>query len=494
MAESRSAINRRTFMGAMAGVGAAACAAPAVLTRSRALTGKPNIIIILSDDQGYQDLSSYGHPTLSTPNIDSIGEQGVRFTDFYSGYCICSPARACLMTGSWAPRVMPGMNGNFTSTKWLNTSEFSLPKLLKGQGYATFGAQKWHLGGCSQTDHGFDTWEGGSAGDVDRTKIAIDNTIAWINTHKSEPFFAYVALTCPHEPLKKGSYQADVEDMDTQVGRLLDYLDTNGLTDSTMVIFYSDNGPWQDACEQLNIDPEWCTWEYEGGSALPLRGEKFDAYEGGMRVPCVVRWPEAIPAGITCTEIATALDFYPTFANLLSAAVPCAMDIDGTRKDWVIDGKDISPLLTNETGATTPHEAIFYYDVAHIRRAVRAGNWKWHFSKYELYDLSTDIGETTNLYSERSDVLDAIRPLVNAHHVSIGNDTRPYGSSSSPSYTPVFDCVNNTRARYRPARPLAVPSAAAGRDLLGRRRPAGGSAAGVVVDPATRRSRVRAIR
>ena len=495
MADERLAMDRRRFMGAMAGVGAAAFAAPAVLTRST-YTGKPNIIIMLSDDQGYQDLSSYGHPSISTPHIDSIGEQGIRFTDFYSGFCVCSPARACLLTGSYAPRVglYRALGGGQTANQGLNTDEVSLAKLLKGQGYATFGVQKWHLGSKTHfgpSAHGFDTWA--SAAESDRSKNAIDATISWIDSHKSAPFFAYVAFTCPHERLIKGSYAADVEDMDTHVGRLLDYLDMNDLTSNTLVIFYSDNGPWADACEQLSVTD--CTWHYEGGSALPLRGEKFDAFEGGMRVPCVARFPGGIPAGITCSEIATGMDFYPTIANMVGAPIPCALTMEGEEKEWVIDGKDIMPLLTGQSGAVTPHETVFYYDIWAQMRAVRAGKWKWHFQDRLLYDLEADIGETTNLYADESAqaVRDAIVPLVTEHRNSIRSLSRPVGDSSNPPprYTANFDCVSNTTARYRPARRLTAPGSAGITDLMGRMRPPVRSSPGIVVDPNTGRARVR---
>lgn len=494
MAYTDTRVSRRSFLCGAAAMGTAGALAPSLLARGLGPSSSPNLIVILTDDQGYGDVGCYGSTTVATPRIDQMASEGTKFTSFYVGASICSPARACLLTGSYGARVR--IYQSIPSGDSLNPNEYTLAQVLKSRGYATCGIGKKHLGGefGNGSRYGFDEWRGEVA-DETRADSCATQAISFINAHSTEPFFLYVAHTSPHVPLHEGNYVNAVEAIDASVGRILDAVDAAGISDNTCVVFYSDNGPWLDPCADMNVNP--CTPEYEGGDAGPLRGGKFGCYEGGHRVPCIMRWPNTIPAGAVCDEMATGMDFYPTWASLTGAQIPVTVRFQsGAERPWVLDGKDIYPLMTAQPGATTPHETYAYYQLWQMLQsadycgAIRSGNWKLHPQRSELYNLATDVGETTNLYNTETAAKDAMLDYYRLHIPEMRENYRPvYRISDIPEpYTAVLGSVSTSPSRYRPARTVLPQLPTATYDLMGRGRPAGAS--GIRVTP---RGRHRAV-
>ena len=350
----------------------------------------PNIIIFFTDDQGYQDVGCFGSPLIKTPNFDRMAKEGMRFTNFYSAAPVCSPSRAALLTGCYPPRV------GVPRVLWpddkigLDPKEVTIAELLKAKGYVTACIGKWHLGDKPEflpDQQGFDSYLGipysndmtinpkvqiskdvvyreGVSQETIRTKplgsgkvplmrdgkvieYPVDQTlltkkytseaIRIITENKNKPFFLYLAHTMPHIPLHaseqfngkspRGLYGDVIEELDWSMGEILKTLKTLNLDENTLVIFTSDNGPW-------NLK------DGQGGCAAPLRGFKFDTYEGGMREPMIARWPGKIPAGTVCQEVAGTIDILPTIAWLTGSAHP----------EKTIDGKNIWPLLSGKRG------------------------------------------------------------------------------------------------------------------------------------------------
>ena len=430
----------------------------------------PNFVIIFTDDQGYQDIGCFGSPLIATPHLDQMAAEGTRFTSFYSANSVCSPSRAALLTGCYPTRVgIPGVLFP-RHTVGLNPDEITIAELLKEKGYATACFGKWHLGHKPKflpTRQGFDTYfgipysndmtidpEAEFANDavlreemtIERvrsekpkknwvplmqdekvveypadqttlTKRYTDLAVRFIVDNKEKPFFLYLPHTMPHIPLfasdefkgksKRGLYGDTLEEIDASTGRILETLKTQGIDDNTLVIYTSDNGPWK-----LN--------KGRGGSAHPLRGYKFSTYEGGMRVPCIMRWPGQIPAGQTCSEIASTIDLLPTFAELTGIQPPA---------DRIIDGKSISTLIRNPQTSKSPHSAYFYCKGQNLQ-AVRRGKWKLRIEKKvtQLFDLEADISESKNIAEQNPQLVDELSLLLKSYQQQIKENARPAGS------------------------------------------------------------------
>ncbi|MCK4750779.1 MAG: sulfatase, partial [Bacteroidales bacterium] len=409
---------------------------------------KPNVILIFCDDLGYGDLGCYGSDVNNTPNLDLMAEKGMRFTDFYSAAPVCSPSRAALMTGCYPKRVGLG----FGQSRWvlfpgdsvgLNPEEMTIPKMLQTQGFNTGMLGKWHLGDQPEflpTNNGFDSYFGipysndmepdlssfkcpplpvllnGKVVDtepnqVSLTGIFLEKAKEFIYENRDHPFFLYFSHFYVHTPIyvpfpflkasKNGPYGAAVEYIDYCTGEIINTLKELGIDDNTLIIFTSDNGS--------NLQ--------NGGSNGYLRGDKGSTWEGGMREPCIVRFPGKIPADKTCNEIATTMDLLPTFAGLAGTKPPA---------DRIIDGRNIWPLMAGEKNAKSPHKAFYYYQIDQLQ-AVRSGPWKLHLplktkrrnwgkpipnSPLQLYNLDSDIAEKNNVADKNPDVVKRLLTLA----------------------------------------------------------------------------------
>ena len=434
---------------------------------------KPNFVVIFTDDQGYQDVGCFGSPDIRTPRLDAMAAEGMKFTSFYA-QPICGPSRAALMTGCYPMRVAE--RGHTKQVHpILHSDEITVAEVLKPQGYATACFGKWDLAKHAQagffmdlfpTRQGFDYFYGTPTSNdrianlyrneeliEPKTNLATltrrytDEAIHFIEKHIDEPFFVYIPHTMPHTKLdasphfkgksKRGLYGDVIEEIDFNVGRILDAIRKNGIEKKTYVLFTSDNGPWliknkDHADGHLKRD--------HGGSAGPLRSGKVSTFEGGLRVPTILWGPDRVPAGTTCDKIASTLDVLPTFAALAGAKIP-----DGR----VIDGEDITHLFHGEFGEANPDKAFFYYLRVHLQ-AVRQGQWKLHlprekepigaapfsknthiapsdrvgFEKPFLVDLNNDIGETTDVSDQHPDVVKRLLALAETMREDLGDYDR----------------------------------------------------------------------
>ena len=432
---------------------------------------RPNFILINCDDLGYGDVGCYGSRFNRTPALDRMAAQGVRFTDFYMASPVCSPSRGSMMTGCYPPRIgfdvfntasnpnvprpvnswvlFPGSPGG------LGPGEITVASLLRERGYATKIVGKWHCGDQPEflpTRHGFDSYfglpysndMGIQASHPDRPPLPlledeqpielqpdqrsltiryVEHCVRFMRANRDRPFFLYLAhmhVHLPHYPPQtflrrsiNGPYGAAVECIDWSVAVILHELKALGLDDRTLVVFTSDNGSRGD----------------RGGSNRPLRGRKGQTWEGGIRVPCIARWPGRVPTGAECREVATAMDFLPTFAALAGAAAP---------EDRIIDGRDILPLLAGEAASRSPHEAFFFYQADRLN-AVRSGPWKLHVGcdgqpVRELYNLDDDVGETRNVIDSHTDVAARLEKLIDACREDLGDSmTGAKGANRRPA-------------------------------------------------------------
>lgn len=453
MQQPEEPLDRREFLALLAG-GAAAASFPRLAFADPPEGRKlPNIVIILTDDQGYQDAGCFGSPKIKTPRLDKMAKEGTRFTSFYVPAPVCTPSRAGLMTGCYPLRVgLPRVLFPKSRTG-INADETTMAEMLKTRGYATACIGKWHLGHLPPflpTRHGFDRYYGipysndmrpcplmrgekiieQPAKQATLTERYTGEAVRFIAENKARPFFLYLPHTMPHVPLhvserfkgksERGLYGDVIECIDWSTGKILDALEEHGVDNNTLVIFTSDNGPW-------------LVKGKNGGSALPLRGAKATVWEGGMRVLCIMRWPGRIPAGKVCDELATTMDLFPTIARLAGANVP---------RDRTIDGKDIWPLMAATAGAATPHEAFYYY-AGNRLGAVRSGKWKLHFPRGSrrkgkkarppaLYDLEADIGEKKNVAAEHADVVARLTKLAKEFDAALRKNRRPPGRAAAP--------------------------------------------------------------
>ena len=450
-----------------------------------ALAEKPNVVFILADDLGYGDLGCYGAKDIRTPNLDRLAREGTRFTDFYVAQPVCTASRAALFTGCYSNRV--GMAGalNHTSATGLHPAEQLLSELFKAQGYATAIHGKWHLGHRPPflpTRRGFDEWAGlpysndnGPLHPVTRgipalpwyenervaeldpdqsqfTRRITERAVGFIERNKDSPFFLYVPHIMPHVPISasasfqgasaRGLYGDVVEELDWSVGEIMAALRKHGLDDRTLVFFASDNGPF-------------LSYGEHAGSAGPLREGKLTTFEGGVRVPCLVRWPGRVPAQRVNGEMASTMDWYVSLAKLIDAKLPAAK----------VDGVDLTPLLLGKTGAKG-REVFWYYSGDELQ-AVRQGDWKLHLpheylvvaaepgrggkpSNYDrlqpesielsgirgiasrhgyrvekiglaLYDLRHDPGETNDLAAHRPEIVERLQRVAAAARADLGD-------------------------------------------------------------------------
>lgn len=438
---------------------ASLAAAPALAQRRTKL---PNIVLIFADDLGSGDLSCYGHPTIRTPHLDRLAADGIRFTQFYSAAPLCSPSRAALMTGRYPVRsginfvLFPDSQGG------LPDSELTIAQLLKQQGYATQIVGKWHLGHLPPylpTRHGFDHYfgipfsndmslttnvvydevarkRGGPPrpprameryrtlpgiplmrdeqvleSDPDQTQLTARYTAEATGFLRKaaaakQPFFLYFAHTMPHVPLfaserfrgksRGGLFGDTVEELDWSVGEIRKTLAELKLEQDTLILFTSDNG----ATVQLG--------DY-GGSNGPLREGKGTTWDGGYREPFIASWKSRIAPGRVSGDVASTLDIFPTLARLAGATAP---------KDLALDGRDLAPLLWENTGR--PQADFFYYHAGALH-GMRRGPWKLRFpnpaqpEKVELYHLESDVAERFNVAAHHADLVAQMRDAIATH-------------------------------------------------------------------------------
>lgn len=458
----------------------------------------PNVVVILADDLGYGDLACFGNKKLKTPHIDRLAANGTRFTNFYVSQPVCTASRASLLSGCYANRVSMAGALNHQSKTGIHPNEKLLSELLKAKGYATACYGKWHLGDRAPflpTKRGFDDFAGlpysndngplhptvpglpalpfyRGAKVIERdpdqgkfTKRFTDLAVQFIAAHKDEPFFLYLPHVMPHVPIfasaefkgksAGGAYGDVVEELDWGVGEVLAALKKHDLEKNTLVLFLSDNGPF-------------LSYGSHAGSAGPLREGKLTTYEGGVRVPCIARWPGKVPARV-CDEPLMTIDLLPTLCKLAGADLP----------KLKIDGKDIGPVLFDEAGAKCPHDAYYFFAGDELH-AVRSGKWKLHVPheyltvngptrtdgkpanhgnqkpeamsasglrgiasrhgyKVEkqplaLYDLTADPGEKTNVADKHPDIVKRLTALADAARTELGDSlTGVKGKGVRPS-------------------------------------------------------------
>ena len=438
----------------------------------------PNFIIVYADDLGYADIGSFGATGYQTPNLDRLAAEGIRLTNFYVAQAVCSASRAALLTGCYPNRV--GIQGalNHTAQHGINADEMTIAEVLKQRGYATAIYGKWHLGHHKQflpTRHGFDEYFGLPYSndmwprhpqqrnfypdlpliegdqivklDPDQTQLTTwytERAVSFIERHKDKPFFLYVPHTMPHVPLfvsdkfkgktARGLYGDVIAELDWSVGQILNAVKRAKLDDNTLVIFTSDNGPWM-------------SYGNHAGSPGRLRECKGTAFEGGVRVPFVARWPGQILKGAVNHLPAMTIDLLPTLARLAGAPIST---------ERIIDGRDMWPLLSRQRNASGPHDVLYFYWGKELH-AIRSGKWKLHLphsyqslaqvgndgapGRYErkeielsLFDLEKDVGETSNVAKQNAAVVKRLLEYAEQARADLGDAlTRREGKNVRPA-------------------------------------------------------------
>ncbi len=434
----------------------------------------PNVIVIFCDDLGYADIGPFGCKAYATPHLDRMAKEGRKFTNFHVSQAVCSASRTALLTGCYNNRV--GIHGALgpNARIGIHADEMTMAEVFKQKGYATGMAGKWHLGHHPQflpVRHGFDEYYGlpysndmwphhpeakkGSyptlpliegekvidaavtpADQPALTTAYTERAVRFIERNKSRPFFFYLAHSMPHVPLfvsdkfkgKSGAglFGDVIQEIDWSVGQVLDALKKNGIDENTLVIFTSDNGPW-------------LSYGNHAGSAGPLREGKGTAWEGGTRVPCVMRWPGKLAADTSSNAMLMTIDLLPTFAKLIGAELP----------KHKIDGLDVWPLITGANGAKNPHDAYWSYYAQNELQAVFSGDGRWKLmlphgyrtlagrvggkngapTRYEnvkieqpqLHDLQNDIGEKTDVAGANPAVVQRLQALAEQARVELGD-------------------------------------------------------------------------
>ncbi len=456
----------------------------------------PNVVVVFIDDEGYGDVGVYGATGFETPNLDQMAAEGMRFTNFYSAQPVCSASRAGLLTGCYPNRI--GFSGALFpwDTTGISSEEWTMAEMFKDKGYATACFGKWHLGWQKEflpLQHGFDEYTGvpysndmwprsnvdgkltpdnkwslrypelplingnettetiTSMEDQDKlTTLFTEKAVDFINRNADQPFFLYVPHSMGHIPLgvsdkfrgksEQGLYGDVMMEIDWSVGEINKALAANNIAENTIVIFTTDNGPW------LN-------YGNHGGSAGGLREGKTTSWEGGQRVPFIVKWPGKTPTGTVCNKLACAIDLLPTFASI----------IDGELSERKIDGVDVTALLKGDF-STTPRETILYYHNKNNLNGVRKGNWKLvlphTYASYntkpgndgvggprvqtsieapELYNMMRDPGEQYNVIEYHPEKAKEIMEIVEQARrelgdlnvkISQGSENRPIGKLS----------------------------------------------------------------
>lgn len=464
----------------------------ACLLSFSAFSQTPNVVLILMDDLGYGDIEPYGAFPYHTPNLNRLSAQGMRFTNFYAAQAVCSASRAAFLTGCYPNRI--GISGALMPDAKiaLSNEEETLPELLLQKGYATAMVGKWHLGQkipFLPLQNGFqeyyglpysnDMWpvnyDGTPVTDsADRkskypklpliegneTVRIIQNledqseltgyytrkSVEFIRKNKSKPFFLYMAHSMPHVPIAAsknfrgksgaGLYGDVIQEIDASVGAIMKTLEENGLTKNTLIIFTSDNGPW-------------LTFGNHAGNTGGLREGKGSAWEGGMKVPCILRYPAKIEAGSICNQLVASMDLLPTILNLCNAKLPKNK----------IDGLDMRPLFQKNNTTVTRDELAYYYDRNSLK-CIRKGSWKLVFpatsqtyklasaigadgfpGKYAstavplaLYDLRTDPGETLDVKDKHPEIVIQLTAIADKYREALGDDlVKKTGSEVRPA-------------------------------------------------------------
>ncbi|MCX6919264.1 MAG: sulfatase-like hydrolase/transferase [Verrucomicrobia bacterium] len=462
-----------------------------VLSATAADAPKPtNVIILFVDDMGYADIGPFGNTTLRTPHLDRFAKEGMRFTHFYATP-VCSMSRACLMTGSYSARVsMPGVL--FPPNRiGLHPDEVTVAEVAKSGGYETMMIGKWHLGQLPEflpTRQGFDHYFGlpysndmkqSHAGypplplyrdekvietEPDQSQLTrryTEEAIKFLRTKRAKPFFLYLPYTMIHDPVAasanfkgksaQGLLGDSVEEIDWSVGQIMSALREQHLDENTLVIFTSDNGP-------------------AGRAAPPFSGNKTTNLEGGVREPCIMRWPGRIPAGTTCERIAGNIDVLPTLAKVFGAELP---------KDRILDGRDLGPLLADPNAAPV-RDTHLYFTASQKLEAIRQGPWKLFLldpakrkgepvrTAPALYDLSKDLAELDNVAAQHADIVARLKKEAAERLAEIEANKRPIGKLGDGKDAPAVEAPAKNVVTLSDLKPGAVLKAAAAPQVGGR--------------------------